>query len=249
MVLEGGMKCVKILLYVLLLTCCICAVGLIAVGIGAKLDLNQTVKQGAAPESMLPVVIIAVGVFLFLVAFVGCYGVCKENYCLMIMLAICLSLIMLVEVVAVVAGYMLKDKVMSESNKEFQWQIQNYPKSNHISPILDRMQEHFKCCIAVNYTVWEKILLMTKRVPGSYCISITKGCGINFNIKEMHAEDCVDKTGAWLRIKEAISTGLSVAFMEVLGIIFACCLVKSIRSGYDDTRDLISSACLTRRVG
>ena len=28
MVVEGGMKCVKALLYVLLLTCCICAVGL-----------------------------------------------------------------------------------------------------------------------------------------------------------------------------------------------------------------------------
>lgn len=61
-----------------------CAVGLIAVGVGAQLVLSQTIIQGATPGSLLPVVIIAVGAFLFLVAFVGCCGACKENYCLMI---------------------------------------------------------------------------------------------------------------------------------------------------------------------
>ncbi|XP_055421405.1 CD63 antigen-like [Bubalus kerabau] len=223
MVVEGGMKCVKALLYVLLVTCCICAVGLIAVGLGAKLDLNQTTNWGATPESLAPVVIIAMGVCLFLVAFVGCYGAWKKDYCLMIMLAICLSLIMLAEVVAVVAGYMLKDKVM--------------------------MQEHFKCCRAANYTDREYILLTTKQIPGSYYVSITKGCGINFSIKEMHAESCVVKTGGWLRSKVVIATGLSIAFMEVLGIVFACCLVKVIRRGYDDVRGLVSSARLNRGVG
>ncbi|KAB0342100.1 hypothetical protein FD754_019026 [Muntiacus muntjak] len=245
---EGGMKCVKVLLYVLLLTCCICAVGLIAVGIGAKLNQNQIIYPGVTPESLVPVIIIAVGVCLFLVAFVGCYGACKENYCLMITLAICLSLIMLLEVVAVVAGYMLKDKVISESNKDFQRQIQNYPKNNHMSLIQDRMQEHFKCCRATNYTEWVKILLMTEQVPGSYCVSIAEDCGINFNIEEMHAEGCVH-TGGWLRSKVVIATALSFAVMEVLGIVFACCLVKSIRSGYDDGRVLLSSARYTRRMG
>lgn len=49
-------------------------------GIGAQLILSQTINQGV----MLPVVIIAVGAFLFLVAIVGFCGACKENYCLMI---------------------------------------------------------------------------------------------------------------------------------------------------------------------
>lgn len=58
--------------------------GLIAVGVGAQLVLRQTIVQGATPGSLLPVLIIAVGAFLFLVAFVGCCGACKENYCLMV---------------------------------------------------------------------------------------------------------------------------------------------------------------------
>ena len=54
-----------------------CAVGLIAVGIWVQLVLNQTITQGATPGSLLPVVIIAVGAFLFLVAFVGCCGTAR----------------------------------------------------------------------------------------------------------------------------------------------------------------------------
>ncbi|KAI2566205.1 CD63 isoform 16, partial [Pan troglodytes] len=131
MAVEGGMKCVKFLLYVLLLAFCACAVGLIAVGVGAQLVLSQTIIQGATPGSLLPVVIIAVGVFLFLVAFVGCCGACKENYCLMITFAIFLSLIMLVEVAAAIAGYVFRDKVMSEFNNNFRQQMENYPKNNH----------------------------------------------------------------------------------------------------------------------
>lgn len=60
-----------------------CAVGLMAVGIGTLFVFNQTVDRGTA-SSVLPVVIIAVGAFLFLVAIVGCCGACQESYCLMV---------------------------------------------------------------------------------------------------------------------------------------------------------------------
>ncbi|XP_007467828.1 PREDICTED: CD63 antigen isoform X2 [Lipotes vexillifer] len=215
MAVEGGMKCVKFLLYVLLLAFC-------------------TITPGATPGSLLPVVIIAVGAFLFLVAFVGCCGACKENYCLMITFAIFLSLIMLVEVAAAIAGYVFRDKVISEFNKDFRQQMQNYPQNNHTASILDSMQEDFKCCGAANYTDWEKILSM-KRVPDSCCVNVTQGCGINFNVKDIHTEGCVERIGGWLRSKVLVvaAAALGIAFVEVLGIVFACCLVKSIRSGYE----------------
>ncbi|XP_072828529.1 CD63 antigen [Vicugna pacos] len=235
MAVEGGMKCVKFLLYVLLLAFCACAVGLIAVGVGVQLVLNQTITQGATPGSLLPVVIITVGAFLFLVAFVGCCGTCKENYCLMVTFAILLSLIMLVELAAAIAGYVFRDKVRSEFNKNFQQQMQNYTKNNDTALILDRMQEKFECCGAANYTDWEKILLTAKRVPDSCCVNVTQGCGTDFNVKAIHTQGCVEKIGVWLRsnVLVAAAAALGIAFVEILGIVFACCLVKSIRSGYE----------------
>lgn len=58
--------------------------GLIAIGITVQVVWHQAINQETVPGSLLPVVIIAVGAFLLLVAFVGCCGACKENYCLMI---------------------------------------------------------------------------------------------------------------------------------------------------------------------
>ncbi|KAM7114122.1 CD63 antigen [Molossus nigricans] len=236
MAVEGGMKCVKILHYVFLLAFCACAVGLIAVGVGAHYVLSQTISQGATPGSMLPVVIIAVGAFLFLVAIVGCCGACKENYCLMITFVIFLSLIVLVEVAAAIAAYVFRDKVMSEFNKDFRQQMKNYPKQNQTAFILDKMQKNFRCCGAANYTDWETMSIEPKgRVPDSCCVNVTQGCGINFNVKEIHTEGCVEKIGVWLRSNVLVvaAAALGIAFVEVLGIIFACCLVKSIQSGYE----------------
>ncbi|XP_021542839.1 CD63 antigen [Neomonachus schauinslandi] len=236
MAVEGGMKCVKFLLYVLLLAFCACAVGLIAVGVGAQLVLSQTITQGATPGSLLPVVIIAVGAFLFLVAFMGCCGACKENYCLMITFAIFLSLIMLVEVAAAIAGYVFRDKVMLEFNKDFRQQMQNYRKDNRTTLALDKMQEDFKCCGAANYTDWESVPSVPKgQVPDSCCINVTKDCGVSFQVKNIYPEGCVEKIGGWLRrnVLVVAAAALGIAFVEVLGIVFACCLVKSIRSGYE----------------
>ncbi|XP_012608451.1 CD63 antigen [Microcebus murinus] len=234
MAVEGGMKCVKFLLYVLLLAFCACALGLIAVGIGTQLVLSQTITQGTTPGSLLPVVIIAVGAFLFLVAFVGCCGTCKENYCLMVTFAIFLSLIVLVEVAAAIAGYVFRNKVKSEFNKDFRQQMENYPKNNNTASVLDRMQQNFNCCGAANYTDWENIPSMGKnRVPDSCCINVTVGCGSN--LEKIYTEGCVEKIGSWLRKNMLLiaAAALGIAFVEVLGIVFACCLMKSIRSGYE----------------
>ncbi|XP_036864822.1 CD63 antigen isoform X1 [Manis javanica] len=236
MAVEGGMKCIKFLLYVLLLAFCACAVGLIAVGIWAQFILSQTIIQGATPGSLFPVVIIAVGAFLFLVAFVGCCGACKENSCLMITFAIFLSLIVLVEVATAIAGYVYRDKVMLEFNKDFWQQMQNYRKNNRTAFILDKMQKDFKCCGAANYTDWETIPLMPKgQVPDSCCINVTQGCGTHFKVKEIHTKGCVEKIGGWLRSNVLVVAGaaLGIAFVEVLGVVFTCCVVKSIRSGYE----------------
>uniref|UniRef100_A0A8I5ZUS8 Tetraspanin n=1 Tax=Rattus norvegicus TaxID=10116 RepID=A0A8I5ZUS8_RAT len=234
MAVEGGMKCVKFLLYVLLLAFCACAVGLIAIGVAVQVVLKQAITHETTAGSLLPVVIIAVGAFLFLVAFVGCCGACKENYCLMITFAIFLSLIMLVEVAVAIAGYVFRDQVKSEFSKSFQKQMQNYLTDNKTATILDKLQKENKCCGASNYTDWERIPGMAKdRVPDSCCINITVGCGNDFKESTIHTQGCVETIAAWLRKNVLLVAGAALGIAFVLGIIFSCCLVKSIRSGYE----------------
>ncbi|XP_043825216.1 CD63 antigen [Dromiciops gliroides] len=236
MAVEGGMKCVKFLLYVLVLAFWACAVGLIAVGVAVQFTLNQTIPIGSTAGSVVPIVIIAVGTFLFFVAFLGCCATCKENYCLMTTFAIFLSLIVLVEVAAAIAGYIFRDKVKSEFDKSFREEMKNYEKSNTTTQFFDDLQEEFKCCGAVNYTDWEHVAHMPKnKVPDSCCINITQGCGNGFKLSDINQEGCVEKIGNWLKHRALVLAGaaLGVTFVEILGVIFACCLMKSIRSGYE----------------
>ncbi|XP_054984913.1 CD63 antigen [Sorex araneus] len=236
MAVEGPMRCVKFLLYVILLAFCACAVGLIAVGVAAQIFLNQAVNQGTTAGSLLPLVIIGVGAFLFLVAFVGCCGTCKENYCLVITFAILLSLIVVVEVAAGIAGYVFKNEIMSEFNKDFRNKMQEYKQNNQSASIVDKLQERFNCCGADNYTDWATVPAMTpSQVPDSCCRNVTVGCGNNFSVEDIYHEGCTKTIGLWLRrnVQVVAEAALGIAAVEVLGIIFACLLVKSIRSGYE----------------
>ncbi|XP_056653945.1 CD63 antigen [Monodelphis domestica] len=236
MAVEGGMKCVKFLLYVLVLAFWACAVGLIAVGVAVQFTLNHTIPIGATAVSVVPVVIIAVGAFLFLVSFLGCCATCKENYCLMTTFAIFLSLIVLVEVAATIAGYIFRDKVKSEFEAGFRDQMKEYEKNNATAQFLDELQEEFNCCGAANYTDWEHIPLTPKnRVPDSCCVNVTLGCGSGFKPSDINQKGCVESIGNWLKQKALVLAGvaLGITFVEILGVIFACCLMKSIRSGYE----------------
>lgn len=76
--------------------------GLIAIGVAVQVVLKQAITHETSAGSLLPVVMIAVGAFLFLVAFVGCCGACKENYCLMITVSGVWELLGLPEGVSVV---------------------------------------------------------------------------------------------------------------------------------------------------
>ncbi|XP_049640032.1 CD63 antigen [Suncus etruscus] len=234
MAVEGPMRCVKFLLYVILLAFCACAVGLIAVGVAAQIFLNQAVSQGATAGSLLPLVIIAVGAFLFLVAFVGCCGTCKENNCLVITFAILLSLIVVVEVAAGIAGYVFKNEIMSEFNKSFENNMKEYRKNNKTAIFVDKLQEKFSCCGAANYSDWANIM-PKNQVPDSCCLNVTLGCGTDFKVEDIHNEGCTETIGHWLRnsLQVVAEAALGIAAVEVLGVVFACLLVKSIRSGYE----------------
>uniref|UniRef100_A0A6I8NTU3 Tetraspanin n=1 Tax=Ornithorhynchus anatinus TaxID=9258 RepID=A0A6I8NTU3_ORNAN len=233
MAVEGGAKCVKYLLYIFLLVFWVCSVGLIAVGAMAQISVNRAVALGESTGSVAPIVIIAVGAGLFLIAFVGCCGTCRESYCLIATFAAFLTLIVLVEVAAAIAGYVFRDKLKSEFEKRFRVQMAEYQKKCH--PDVDSMQKDFKCCGAHNYTDWKSIPNFNSSVPDSCCLNVTQGCGTDFELRNIYQKGCVETFGGWLRRNVLLlaGVGLGIAFVEVLGIAFSCCLMKSIRSGYE----------------
>nr|XP_032641488.1 CD63 antigen [Chelonoidis abingdonii] len=91
MALEGGMKCVKFLVFFFNFLFWLCGVALIVIGILVQIDLNKTLVMSSASASGAPIVIIVVGVVIFFVSFFGCCGASKENYCMVTTFAILLT--------------------------------------------------------------------------------------------------------------------------------------------------------------
>uniref|UniRef100_A0A8B9SGP0 CD63 molecule n=1 Tax=Anas platyrhynchos TaxID=8839 RepID=A0A8B9SGP0_ANAPL len=114
MALEGGMKCVKFLVFIFNFIFWVCGVALVAIGIYAQVALNKALVVGSAPAASSPVAILVVGIIIFFVSFFGCCGAWKESYCMVTTFAVLLSIIFLVEIAAAIAGYVFKDKVRSK---------------------------------------------------------------------------------------------------------------------------------------
>uniref|UniRef100_A0A8C6YNT5 CD63 molecule n=1 Tax=Nothoprocta perdicaria TaxID=30464 RepID=A0A8C6YNT5_NOTPE len=88
MAMEGGMKCVKFLVFVFNFIFWVCGVALIAIGLYAQVALNKALVVTSASASSTPIAIVVVGVIIFFISFFGCCGAWKESYCMVTTLPI-----------------------------------------------------------------------------------------------------------------------------------------------------------------
>ncbi|KAM4701286.1 CD63 antigen [Discoglossus pictus] len=237
MAVEGGMKCVKYLMFIFNFIFWLCGIALIALGVFLQVTLNNSIIIKNASSSGAPIVVIAVGVVIFFISFFGCCGAVKENYCMVTTFAVLLVLIFLVEIAAAIAGYVFKDKVKTAFEDSFLDGMKKYNNTKEVHDGIDTLQRDFHCCGANSSSDWKSYapFIGTDNVPDSCCKNVTTGCGRSPNIKDLNTDGCIDGIQAWIKKNIAIVAGvaLGIAFFELLGIIFACCLMKGIRSGYE----------------
>ncbi|XP_062976005.1 CD63 antigen [Elgaria multicarinata webbii] len=235
---EGGMKCVKFLVFFFNFIFWLCGIALIALGVFVQIELKKTLMvTSPSSASGAPIVILVVGVIVFFISFFGCCGAMKENYCMVTTFAVLLTLIFLVEIAAAIAGYIYKDKIKSVIDEEIRAEMQQYGNDTTITNLLDDMQKNNSCCGATSYKDWFNVTKFSSgKVPESCCKSNSTTCTTNPSAATgVYTQGCATKVETWLRkhIIIVAAVALGIAFFELLGIIFACCLMKGIRSGYE----------------
>uniref|UniRef100_A0A3Q2ZW37 CD63 molecule n=1 Tax=Kryptolebias marmoratus TaxID=37003 RepID=A0A3Q2ZW37_KRYMA len=186
MAVEGGMKCVKYLLFFFNFIFWLCGFALIIVGVMVQVSLHKTFMIHDATASAAPIVIITVGVLIFFIAFFGCCGAWKENHCMITTFAVLLSLIIVAEIAAAILGYVFRNKV------------------------------------SVDY---------------SCCKIVTTNCGKNAmtDASKVYQKGCHDVVETFVRnnIQWVIVAAIVIAILQVMGVVFACLLMRSIRSEYE----------------
>ncbi|XP_032065835.1 CD63 antigen [Thamnophis elegans] len=232
---EGGMKCVKYLMFFFNFIFWLCGIALIALGIWVQIELKNTLTMTSSTSTTaVPIVILSVGVIVFFISFLGCCGAAKENYCMVTTFAVLLTLIFLVEIAAAITGYIYKDKVQTVIKNEIEQEMNHYNQT-YVKKALDGLQKKFSCCGINRYSDWFNVTdIKPGKVPASCCRNATD-CTKNPTPENTFEEGCVKKIEDWLRkhIVIVAAVALGIAFFELLGIIFACCLMKGIRSGYE----------------
>ncbi|XP_068588919.1 CD63 antigen [Cebidichthys violaceus] len=235
---EGGMKCVKFLLFFFNFIFWLCGLALTIVGILVQIGVHRTLTIHDASASAAPIVIIGIGVVIFFIAFFGCCGAWKENYCMVTMFAILLFLIIVVEIAAVIVGYMFRDKLSDVVQDSLTDMISGYKNgTDDFRKTLDKLQEDMKCCGVNSSSDWRSFGNDGKSVPDSCCVTPSANCGKGTmtDAAKVHQEGCHDALVAFLRknILWVIVAALVIAGLQVLGIVFSCLLMRGIRSGYE----------------
>ncbi|XP_041265896.1 CD63 antigen [Onychostruthus taczanowskii] len=177
MAIEGGMKCVKFLVFFFNFIFWVCGVALIAIGIYVLLGLGRAPVGGAG---WTPAAVLVLGVVIFFTSFFGCCGAWRESYCMVTTFAVLLSLIFLVEIAAAITGYVFKHKVHGLVEEGLWEAVRSYDKDPSLTAALDAFQQEFSCCGVDNYTDWASLeqFRANDSVPSSCCRQPSPGCNV-----------------------------------------------------------------------
>ncbi|KAI4794410.1 hypothetical protein KUCAC02_032085 [Chaenocephalus aceratus] len=235
---EGGMKCVKFLLFFFNFIFWLCGLALVVLGVLMQVNLHNTLNIKDPSASGAPIVVIIVGVVIFFIAFFGCCGAWRENYCMVTTFAVLVFMIIIIEVAAAIAGYVYRKKLSVVVEDSLADMIHEYKNSTaDFRKTVDKLQEDWKCCGSNSSMDWKGFGPGDKSVPDSCCVNVTQDCGVGVmtDTDKVHQTGCHDALVKLLQdnLLWVIVGVLVIAALQVLGIVFACCLMRGIRSGYE----------------
>lgn len=230
MVQGCGMSCIKNLIFIFNFFFAISGIVIIVCG-GYSLHLFKKTGPVVGDDYVsAPIILIVVGSIVFLVAFLGCCGAMQESYCMLMLFSVFLFLILVAEIAAGALGFVYKGKVDHIAKDKFTSSLKDYNRESEgkVKPIQeawDFIQSQLKCCGVTNYQDWQNDAHIN---PPKSCCPNADRCS--------SSSDYYDK-GCYDKVKEDISqyavyvgiAGIGIGLIEIIGIIFACCLANQVK--------------------
>nr|XP_012143511.1 PREDICTED: CD63 antigen-like [Megachile rotundata] len=231
---SGGMACVKYLTFLFNLIFAITGIVFIAVGTVILVVYSGYNNFMDSWFFAAPVLMIVVGVVVFIVSFFGCCGAVKENHCMIITFSVLLLVIFAMELGAGIAGYMMQGEVSTMVANRLNTTMGEYLTDEDIHKSWDIMQHDLKCCGMIDANDWARAGFPDNTVPNSCCKEVPQGNTCDSNSIHVYGDGCM------ISLQNAIESnaltlggvGIGIAIIQLIGVIFACCLARSIRREY-----------------
>ncbi|XP_043481938.1 CD63 antigen-like [Leptopilina heterotoma] len=188
----------------------------------------------------VPTLLVTIGAIIFFIAFFGCCGAVRENYCMVVTFATLMIVVFILELSGGISGYVLRNRAIEVIEGKMNHTMEDYGKNKEMSIVWDNLQTNFDCCGMENYKDWEKIW-KNNSLPRTCCdyepgasgnISCLASNSINSKVKET---GCLNAFGNFVKghAVQLGGAGIGIAFVQILGIWFSIILAKSIRSSYE----------------
>ncbi|XP_074662831.1 CD63 antigen-like [Tubulanus polymorphus] len=234
---EGGMKCVKFLLFAFNLLFFLAGLGLIIAGAIIQSKFSEFLKFFEETSfNSVAVLLIVLGCIVFIIGFFGCCGAVKENYCMVMTFAVLMGLIFIIEIGAGIAAFVMKSNVEKQVRKGMSDTLGQYWKNPSVKKTWDGVQKTFKCCGVDGPKDWKKTNgTTTGNIPVSCCKTNTNDPKCVETANNVYTSGCVKGFKDWVEdnIYIVAGVGVGLAFVQVIGVIFACCLARSIKKEYE----------------
>ncbi|XP_034475349.1 CD63 antigen [Drosophila innubila] len=231
---SGGLTCVKYLTFFCNLLFALS--GLLILMVGAMVQLNYAHYSNFVSDHIwtAPIILMVVGAAVAFICFLGCCGALKENSCMILSFAILAVVIFLLEIGLGIAGYVKHSGLQQLMENQFNTTMKHYNDREDYRDAWTLLQTELDCCGTYGPNDWDGIF------PNK---TLSPACCKLINLSEaqecttLHAinQGCLHKLLGILDSKTLVLAGvvLAVAGIQLLTILFACCLYRSFRRSYD----------------
>ncbi|XP_055296819.1 23 kDa integral membrane protein-like isoform X2 [Sitodiplosis mosellana] len=177
-----------------------------------------------------PILLIVAGCVVFLIAFLGCCGACKESTCMIFLYSIIVILIVAFEVGIIVAAYVKRNDVENIVDKKLNYTLHKVNEIDTFAASWHLLQTELKCCGIKGPEDWDGILPGQNSLPASCCLR-EKGAQCSKGDASVQKDGCKAKFLDYLKsnLVTVAGVGIGVAVIQLFAIVFSCCLYSAYR--------------------
>jgi len=209
--------------------------GLIFIGAWIFSEVQHVDEIAEAKYTLLPAAIImACGIFLFILGIIGCVGAFKEQKCLLALFFSILLMIFVGQITAAALGYVYREQVDNNVKKGIMKGLDEYLNNSVIATQVDFMQSHLMCCGNDSYADWANTTWYKAQKNNTvlYPSSCCKDEKCDYTAKPGNNTQLYHK-GCYHGFKEQflshlgiiLGVGVAFALVQILGMVCSCVLI------------------------
>lgn len=206
--------------------------------------MEYTALLTSAFYSLVVYMLIGAGAVILITGIIGCIGAIQRNSRTLMIYFILLAILFIIELLAGILAFVYHESIHDELKGELTGNLnKNYNVTGQeaLTKAVDMMQQDFKCCGVESYADWQESRFYIEndlklKTPESCCKTVTPGCSVRdhpsniYRILGVDSMGCLTKLELYLKEHLFILAiaGIVVAGIEILVMVFACCLRRAV---------------------